>query len=56
MKLDISTIPVEEVRLAWLTPLCTVNKFDQIIISKEQKQYIFTNWGYYRDIRVTVKP
>lgn len=60
MNLDISTIPVEHVALAWLSPLCAVNKPEKLMISKEQSEKIFSNtvdanrWGWYRGVRLII--
>lgn len=55
--LDISKVPVDHVRLAWLTHV--VDGFDLILISKEQSKEIFGGWGskpweLYRDIPIKV--
>ena len=59
MKLDISTIRLEDIRLAWLIPLCSATKPEEILISKEQQDEIFgmgdVPWRWFRDIPLIVK-
>lgn len=60
MNIDISTIPVEYVQFAWLSPLVAVNKPDKLIISKEQSEKIFSGpselskWTDYRGIELVI--
>ena len=55
--LDISKVPADHVRFAWLT--CVVDNFNLIIISKEQAKKIFLSnnnpWDSYKGIPLKIK-
>lgn len=65
--LDISTVPVKEVTLSWLTKVAEANNVDKIFISQEQQNIIFSSggmllsgktdahWGFLRMWRLVVK-